>query len=237
MSLNAAVNASPQTSRFAGFLAGALVLHGLFLMLPAQRALQPGEVLHRLSVSLRSAAPAPAQPDVESAQLKPKRPVAAPSEDTFPAAESRPPPPPVPPSDPTEEAPAPGLSTARLLDFAHRKRWTLPEASEPRRLGAPRPGSLHRSREAGRPAADAPETAPGIEIMDRWLAADGARNILIRTPSGRLICGRTEAWDPMRPLVEQVRMLRDCGSGEPTFEWPEQYRADAPRRPWSPAQR
>ena len=232
MSLNAAVNTSPQTARFAGFLAAALVLHGLFLMLPAQRGLQPGEVLHRLSVSLQSAAPLPPVPDVEPARTQPQRPAAsARPDDTPPAAQPKKPPPAVSLSTPSEETPAPNLSTARLLDLAHRKRWTMPEANEPRRLGAPAPESLLRGREAGRRPADAPETAPGIEIMDRWLAADGAQNILIRTPSGRLICGRTEAWDPMRPLVEQVRMLRDCGSGEPTFEWPELYRAGTPQRP------
>ena len=232
MSPNAAVDTSPQTARFAGFLAAALVLHGFILMLPAQRGLHPGEVLHRLSVSLQSAAPPPPAPEVEPARAQPQRPAApARSDDTPPAAHPKEPPPAASPSAPAEETPAPNLSTARLLDLAHRKRWTVPEANEPRHLGAPVPESLRRGRQTGRRPADAPEQALGIEIMDRWLAADGAQNILIRTPSGRLICGRTEAWDPIRPLVEQVRMLRDCGSGEPTFEWPELYRAGAPKRP------
>jgi len=232
MSLNAAANESRQTTRFAGFLAGALVLHALFLMLPAQRGLQPGEVLHRLSVSLQSAAPPPPEPYIEPAQAQPKRPAAAARSDDTPAAVRTPKPPPAAaPPEPPGDIPAQSLSTARLLDFAQRRRWSFPEANEPRRLGAPAPETLRRGREARLPPGQAPEAALGGEIMDRWLAADGSQNVLIRTPSGRVLCGQTEAWDPMRPLVEQVRKLRDCGSGEPTFEWPELYRAGAPQHP------
>jgi hypothetical protein len=232
MSLNAAVNASPQSTRFAGFLAAALALHGLILMLPAQRGLPPERVLHDLSVTLRAVTRPPSGPAADRAEAEPAPATAAAQHVPAPSAvrnplESRPS---APPPDPAEAPPLPDLSTARLLDLAHRRRWALPEDNEARRLGAPATEVLRRGRGTGQASGEGPAMAAGLQIMDRWFAADGSQNVLIRTPSGRVICGRTEAWDPMRPLVEQVRMLRDCGNGEPTFEWPEMYREDASRR-------
>jgi hypothetical protein len=200
MSLNAPVNPSSETTRFAAFLAAALVLHALILMLPAQRGSQPGEVLHRLSVSLRAVAPASPEADTDTAQFEPKPTPAARSESPQRPVRPSTPAATVSPPRPMEEVPVPGLSAARLLDLVHRKRWTVPDADDPRRLGAPAREAPRRGSEANNPPAENFEIAVGVEIIDRWLAADGSRNVLMRTPSGHVLCGRTEAWDPMRPL-------------------------------------
>lgn len=128
----------------------------------------------------------------------------------------------VPPASPVP-------STARLLDHAYRMRWRLPDDGGVRRLGESVPSSgneLPLPGSSGRPARAAP--ARSVEIVDRWLAADGSHNVVLRAPSGNLLCGRAEAWDPLRPLVEHVTMFGACGNGEPTFEWPDRYGTAAP---------
>ena len=216
--------------RFAGFLALALAVHGLLLLLPAQRSLQPGEVLNRLSVSLQSiatqrpTADAPANPvspppAATPVVAQPEPPVSFPEDAT----------PPEPKAAPALPPPSSAPSTARLLDHAYRMRWQLPEGGDARRLGESWPGAgtdSPLSELFDRPTARPPAAA--IEIVDRWLAADGSHNVLIRTPSGEMLCGRAEAWNPMRPLVEHVTMFRVCGNGEPTFEWPDRYRNSGP---------
>jgi hypothetical protein len=235
MSLIAAAKASPQSARFASFLAAALVLHGLLLLLPAQRALKPSEVLQRLSVTLQGvrepaavmeteADPAPAPP----ASL-PAAPTAAP-----PATVAEEPPLPPPPMDfeRTQPESDPDLSAARLLDDAFRMRWEIPGDAASRRLGQPAPRlPAEPARSAGRDPSVRAGSLPdsGIEVVDRWRSADGSHNMLVRTPSGGMLCGRAEAWDPLRPMAEPVMMWRDCGSGEPTFDWPDSYRDSAPR--------
>lgn len=232
MSLTAAVNAPPPTARFAAFLAAAVLLHALFLLLPAQRELQPGPPLHRLSVSLQAVmthrpaqdtVPAPPAPAPASEPVRSTR--------TAPGPRSTPDLPAAPPQ-PAGEASPPELSTARLLDHANRLRWTVPDNEQQRRLGVPAPAPRPKAGWPGGAAQardNGGSTAPaGLEVVERWLAADGSHNVLIRTPSGGMLCGRAERWDPLQPLVEHVMMLRDCGSGEPTFEWPESRRAETP---------
>ena len=64
-----------------------------------------------------------------------------------------------------------------------------------------------------------------VEIVDRWLAADGSHNVVINTPSGETYCGRAEAWSPLNPLLEPIMMWRPCGGGgKRTFDWPDRYR-------------
>ena len=104
-------------------------------------------------------------------------------------------------------------------------RWESPGERESRRLGEAA-GPAERPDPAAR---DRLLRDSGIEVVDRWRSADGSHNVLVRTASGGVLCGRAEAWDPLRPLNEPVMMWRDCGDGEPTFEWPESYRNSAPR--------
>jgi len=222
MNLTAAATTRDPTVRFAAFLAGAVILHVMLLLLPAERGPSPGNVLNRLSVSLR-AVPKPA-PEVVAEPVIPEPAPTQPGSRPAPRQVASPAdtPPPTPPPAATAAEPARGLSTARLLDDANRIRWRLPEHGAARSLGEPAPGR------AGQPPGEAAPAAR-IEIVDRWLAADGSHNVLVRTASGDLLCGRADAWDPMRPMVEPVMMFRTCGSAGPTFEWPDRYR-DSPSR-------
>ena len=223
MSPTAAATSLNPTARFAAFLAAAAILHGMLLLLPAERGPSPGGVLNRLSVSLR-AVPRPA-PEPVAEPAPPERLPARP--DPTPAAAQTAPPADAPlippPPDAAAAGPPPGVATARLLDHANRMRWRLPEGDAARSLGEPAP------RRAMQPPVEAAAAAP-LEIVDRWQAADGSHNVLVRTVSGDLLCGRADAWDPLRPLVEPVMMFRTCGSAGPTFEWPDRYR-DGHSRP------
>jgi hypothetical protein len=63
-----------------------------------------------------------------------------------------------------------------------------------------------------------------VEIVDRWLAADGSHNVVLNTPTGETFCGRAEAYNPMQPLVEPIMMFHPCGGGgKRTFSMPERY--------------
>ncbi|MGI9291298.1 MAG: hypothetical protein ACR2QG_08475 [Gammaproteobacteria bacterium] len=51
----------------------------------------------------------------------------------------------------------------------------------------------------------------GVEVVDRWIDADGSKNIIVETPTGHRLCGRALASDPMRPHIEQVTHFHVCG--------------------------
>lgn len=53
----------------------------------------------------------------------------------------------------------------------------------------------------------------GTEIVDRWLAADGSRHVVVNLPNGQTLCGRAEPWSPLQPLVEHVMLMGACGGG------------------------
>ena len=60
-----------------------------------------------------------------------------------------------------------------------------------------------------------------VEIVDRWLAADGSHNVVVNLPNGSTLCGNAQAWNPMQPLVEHVMLFRPCGGGgKRTFSMP-----------------
>lgn len=112
----------------------------------------------------------------------------------------------------TERVPAPADSGSRSLD-----------------LGAPRPFERPHNWHSGAGAeALAPfdntfngKTVPGeAVIVDRWLAADGSHNVIVETPNGLRMCGRAQALDPTRPLIEPVMMWHICGGdGARPFEF------------------
>ena len=225
----------PHQARFAGWLALAMLLHALLLLIPAQQGLSPGPAANSLAVVLTrawQAAPGGAVMDRDRAETEP---LPSPPE---PRSAPEPPPLSTPERSAAEEprlaapdAPSPdagsaeqAVTAARLLDLANPRDWRLPEATSARRPGELaqqpnwRPGtSLGPSRFDGRAL---PER---VEIVDRWLAPDGSHNVMIETPTGEMLCGRAAAWDPMQPLVEHVMMYRSCGRARSTFEWPERY--------------
>jgi hypothetical protein len=241
---------SPHQARFAGWLAAAVLLHALLLLIPAQRGLAPGPAAKSLAVVLTKAwqaAPGTAKLNRDRAEAEPLPPPPEPRSAPEPAPPSTPDRPadqaprPAAPArgdapSPDAGAPDPAATAARLLDLANPREWRLPEKSGERRPGEPalplqpdwRPGTqLGRSRFDGRALAER------VEIVDRWLASDGSHNVMIETPTGEMLCGRAAAWDPMQPLVEPVMMYRSCGPARSTFEWPEHY-GGAGTRPRQP---
>jgi len=50
-----------------------------------------------------------------------------------------------------------------------------------------------------------------VEVVDRWLAADGSHNVMVETPAGLRLCGRAQPWDPTNPLVEPIMNWHVCG--------------------------
>lgn len=218
-------------ARFAWWLAVAALLHALLLLIPARQDLLLGPTLTTLTVALSGTwqAPAPASPalngrsepaPVERQPARPGTPNAgSPRAAAHPAE---------PPLSPPGAGVRPGdtrypVTTARLLDSVNRREWYLPEPSDPPRLGVLTPPPPHRR--AGTAAVSAPLSGTALPaktgIVDQWLAADGSHNVMIRTATGQVLCGRAEAWNPMSPLVEPVMMYRACGDGRRTFEMPE----------------
>lgn len=227
------------STRFARWLAVAVLLHAALLFIPARQALPPGHKLGTLTVALSRTlrAPAPAS-QAESSQderVIAELPQAPPDAPDAPATQSAPtsaaaatpaaaaelePPAQAPGAAAATDVPTAPVTTARLLDFAHRREWNLPEASGTLPLEAFPPQPPPSDRRSGTPKES---TAPPARtaIVDQWLAADGSHNVMVRTATGQLLCGRAEAWNPMSPLVEPVMMYRACGSGRRTFEMPD----------------
>lgn len=221
----------PEQLRFLRWLGPALLLHAALLLLPVSPYGRGADVARALSVSLIAPGPAP-----EERRPAPPAPAPSPQPAAPPEPSVSPPPrtetaePPVSSLRPEAVAKpaAPDLSAAQLLELSRQREWSLPKARESRPLGVftPRPepenwrspGALGPSRFDGRSLPD------DVEVVDRWVAQDGSHNVLVETPGGDLLCGRAVAWDPMRPLVENVMMFQSCGAGTRTFEWPEHYR-------------
>lgn len=220
-------------ARFVWWLAVAVLLHALLLLIPARQALSPGPALTTLTVALSRTwrAPTQANPaesgrsELTPAERRPARP------GTSTAGSSRPAAPPVaaPRAEPALTSPGadvqpgesrPPVTTARLLEFSHRRGWSPPEPSVapgPRVVRPQPPPPNWRYRTSAEGKALPAKTG----IVDQWLAADGSHNVMIRTATGQVLCGRTAAWNPMSPLVEPVMLYRACGDGRRTFEMPE----------------
>lgn len=209
---------------FSAWLALALLLHAGLLLLPMP-APDPADTP---APALRLALPAPARIASRPEAAEPSPPSA-----TLPAASDLRPVPPAPPPQatvgdrgPPEPAPA-MVDSAELLDAV--RRLERGREAPPRRLGvfrAPATPPNWRSAPFGSDNLLDGAVAPAkVRILDRWLAADGSHNVVLESPNGETLCGRAEAWDPMRPLVEHVMMFRTCGSGgDRSFAMPERYR-------------
>ena len=119
------------------------------------------------------------------------------------------------------------ITTARLVDSASRIEWKSAESEYFRNLGAPPPQAATGERKGWLTEENLFDgmVAPGeTEVLDRWLAADGSRNLVVETPSGDTYCGRATAWNPMNPLFEPVMQYRPCGGGgKRSFTMPNRY--------------
>jgi hypothetical protein len=119
------------------------------------------------------------------------------------------------------------ITTARLIDSASRIEWKPTEPEIFRRLGTPPPPAAPGERTGWfreDNLFDGMMAPAETEVLDRWLAADGSRNVVVETPSGDTYCGRSTAWDPMNPLFEPVTQYRPCGGGgKRSFRMPDRY--------------
>jgi len=219
-------------SHFVGWLAAAMLAHALLLLVPAKRDQSSYQASPALAIALLRAAPPAPTAREPNLQERPDETVqeglrsAAPEQqaaETTPVEES----PAEPPGEFIPERQQP--STAYLLDLAGRQQWSVPETSATRHLGKHVPRAMPPNwRPAMRPEANRFDgmVAPAeLEVVDRWLAADGSHNVVITAPDGETYCGRAEAWNPMNPLVEPIMSYRKCGGGgQRTFDMPHPYR-------------
>jgi hypothetical protein len=212
-----------------GWLLLAILVHACLLLIPSRQALPPAQALHRLAVSLQRSA-RPPWPDPESTLPEQSVPPTMPpshavveSADVEPKRTN----PPAPPAQ--EVGLPPALSAAHLLDLASRLQFDQKPAADSRDLGVFRPQPLPENWGPGVPKEanrfDGMVVPDEVEIVDRWLAADGSHNVVVNTPSGDTYCGRAEAWTPLNPLFEPIMMWRPCGGGgKRSFEMPARYR-------------
>jgi len=127
------------------------------------------------------------------------------------------------PEEPADEAAVtPPLSIASLIESAYRADLDKPDETRAQTLGVhtPQPLPANWRRGAGAPGLmgetnlfDGMVAPDSVEIVDRWIAADGSHNVVVNLPGGETMCGRAEAWDPLQPLVEHIMMFRNCGGG------------------------
>jgi len=219
------------------FLALAVAVHAALLLLPlkAWHASQP-ELSDRLTVRLRPfAIPAESFPRIEPEPDPPTREAAPPVEKPAFQTDQRKP---AMAFSLEEIPPPPAESQVQKLDSRQLRR--LAEQTD---LISQKPGSesqLGSATEYKAPAnwkrhAGAPffagfdnrshvVTLPeDVEIEDRWQANDGSHQVLVNLPSGEIMCGRAEAYNPMQPLVEPIMMFTICGK-KSTFSVPEHFK-------------
>jgi hypothetical protein len=213
------------------WLAMALLLHGILLLIPLQQLPSATQVSRVLSVSL----PAPRKEQLLIEQQEIPVPQA---EKTKPAEE--PPPRPLLPLAEKPDLPAPkgrenghgvplvNTTTARLIDSASRLKWSLSEFDESRQLGVFVPPAGPENQLPGIVMEDNRFDGMVIpartEIVDHWLMADGSRNVVLNTSSGETLCGRAQPWNPMSPLIEPIMTFWKCGGGgSRKFKMPDRY--------------
>jgi hypothetical protein len=212
------------------WLLGAVLAHGLLLLIPPESTPRPATA-PIVSVSItrpqpvrrqaEAVTPAPELMQTPATSRQASEPMPATADQEATPAQR-------------EEAPAQAeLSVARLLDTVASLPATPEAQAPPRRLGVAPPLIVPdnwRPRIAAEPNRFDGMTVPAKpEVLDRWLAADGSHNVVVDAPDGRTYCGRAEAWDPMRPLVEPVMMFRICAGGgrrDLDLSWFERRRND-----------
>ncbi len=206
----------------------ALFVHASLLLIPLQRPRLAANVNSTLAVRLLPIAHVAFRHDGAEAEFAPV-PAQVPARESPQIATAGPRPEIPPPHHPVDEKPAfRALTTAGLLDTARTMRLDRVRAGGARPLGVHvhqdlppnwRPGAGARALQAGDGLFTGMGVPAEVEIVDRWLAADGSHNVVLNLPNGQTVCGRAEAWNPLQALVEHVMMFRTCGGGgERTFE-------------------
>lgn len=123
-----------------------------------------------------------------------------------------------------KDEPDPAVSAVRLMGLRDSVAERVPlhkaHDASAQALGTPR---AYEVPENWRPGSGAEALAPfdnvfngktvpeDVEVVDRWLAADGSHNVVVETPAGLRLCGRARAWNPAQPLVEHIMQWKVCG--------------------------
>jgi len=120
------------------------------------------------------------------------------------------------------------VTTAHLMDTASRTKWPVPVTENQHQLGVHQAAKIPENWRSGIRLDDNlfdGMTVPArTEIVDQWLDADGSFRVVINTPAGETLCGRKQAWDPMRPMVEHLVMFTTCGGGgKRAFKMPDRF--------------
>jgi hypothetical protein len=226
-------------TRDLAFLAVAIAMHAVLLLLPlkAWQLNQPA-VSDRLTVNLRPnsqpAKPAP-QMDPEPAPEPTAGQASPPAEKPAFQTDQRKPAmafslEEIPP--PAGESPGQKLDSRQLRHLAEQADLTNQNQGSRRQLGSASEyqAPANWNRHAGAPffagfdSRSHVVTLPeDVEIADRWQAADGSHQVVVNLPSGEMMCGRSEAYNPMQPLVEPIMMFTICGK-KATFTVPEHFK-------------
>lgn len=107
------------------------------------------------------------------------------------------------------------VTTAQLLRSVSHLKLPLPEKEKPLELGAfmapPLPANWSPGLKIEDNLFSGSVASAGSEIVDQWGDAGGRYNVVVKTSSGHTLCGQTQAWSSMNPLVEPVMMWRSCG--------------------------
>jgi hypothetical protein len=208
------------------FLAAALVLHSLLLILPLDTGPRYVRATEPLAITLSELTRATPATQAE-------KPV-----ETLPAAKEMVPPVEAEPVQvkPVEQKPEPvitetiapvprkttstinHLSAALLLNSARQRQWRLPvfpgsTASAERASSALPPNWTVPLMPMTPNHFDDAVLPRTVEVIDRWRDPDGTHQVVINTPTGHTLCGRAAPWDPMEPLVEHVMVMRPCAGG------------------------
>ena len=107
------------------------------------------------------------------------------------------------------------VSAAQLLHSAAEFSLSVPEKEKPLTLGAfkapPLPANWSSSITMEENLFDGTVALTSPEVMDEWVDVSGGYNMVVKTQSGRTLCGRAQAWNSMNPLQEHVMMWGPCG--------------------------
>ena len=207
------------------WLCFAIVVHASLLLIPVNResALQPGDPL--ISVSLmvdKNAQAATTKIEPDPVELPQELTEQSPPEQPVPAIPEKLTERPEPQIVETARPTLPASAALIWVSFSQPD-WLLAPESHPMQLGVYHAPGLPENWQSGPVLEDNLFNGMVIpqktELVDRWLAANGSRNVVTNTSAGQTLCGRGLAWDPMHPLVENVMQFRPCaGGGKRTFE-------------------